>query len=410
MRGGRRSVNKLPAIPGKDIFFIFSVSAICCLSGYFIKDDVADADKGARALIIIASFILSLILLVFYQRKLSANKVSVAFGAIAIYGVFISCINHRGVDSVSYFLRIISFAIFIQISYRQAIRKVSWHRTVSYIFIVMLVTYVLQIASDQLAGRVIFQNGAYRHSGNIGSPIGFATTLAVLLIGLLYFWMRSKRVIFLVLSIVASACILATATRSISLLSAFLIWIALFLQKSTSRKIILILITPAVVIFIVSMLSYDVGLYDRINGTLSYGELDNSSEFRFLILNTYFSNIKFSEIVRGLGLGSFPVWFYQQTNIKGVAPHFEWLWLISEFGVLIFALYFFVVIKMVVFVAKKHADASSLFLGLCMLTSHQLVFQFSNPFYFYQAYIPFALIFGLFLAELKNKKYYSNRI
>jgi hypothetical protein len=317
----------------------------------------------------------------------------------------ISTIHGKPLDTISYLIRIISFCILFQLSYQQTKNnKDHWEKIISLYLTTSLLIYILEIALDQLTSRVAFLNGAYRHSASIGSPIGLASTLSVIVAGHLMLWIKKKNLSYALLSSLGILSILSTATRSVALTSLFLFWLAaLFRFKSWSR-ILTFFAFPLSIILIATIIPEGSGITDRITSTTANNQLDNSSEFRILILDSYFRNISPLNLIFGLGLGSFPTWFQENTGLSNVAPHFEWLWILSEFGIISLIIYTTLILTLCLkLLNKKEIDPHVKFIGIFILTSHQTIYQLSNPMYFYQAYTSFALLAGLYTGLLKNQ-------
>lgn len=386
-----------------DGFFVVMIAFVCGVFGYLhLASPGVDNGKAIRGVVILLSFAIVCFFYFIYVGRLRFSTFTKYIVFVVVYAVFVSLTQGRIGDSISYFVRLISFVLLVDLSRRESLRRDSWQHVMQAIFVLVLFVFVLQVIYDQVTSRVIFMNGSYRHSGSFGSPIGFATALAVVSLGFLSFWLKTKNRCFFLCSMVATFLVFLTATRSISLMLVLASFFAVFVNSKFSKKTLILLLLPFFVFAVIRLMPDDIGFVERILILLEGRELDSSTMFRFLVVDTYFSNVSLRELIFGFGLGSFPLWFYQKTGIVDVAPHFEWLWLLSEFGLVVFVAYYLCVLYMLYSVTRlalKKRSPFLLFLGFVALGAHQLVFQFSNPLYFYQAYIPFALLFGWFLAS-----------
>ncbi|XEG71208.1 hypothetical protein QA447_24840 [Pseudomonas sp. abacavir_1] len=378
----------------------------CTLSGYFYVStgsDTVEANKSARGFIVFASLLLTLFMYLVYSRRGKISKLPFIIIILSLYGTLSSIIHGRPLEPISYLVRLISFAILIQISYEQSIKNSArWQNLISTYLTLSLTIYILEIVYDQLTSRVLYLNGAFRHAGSIGSAIGFATTLAIIALGHLSLWLKNRSTLYLSLSVAGLIAIFCTATRSIAVLSILFFWAAFLIRYRSGKRLLILLAFPALLVLAVSLLPSDTGISERIISTTQSNELDNSSEFRILILKTYVNNISLPDLLFGLGLGSFPTWFEAKTGVANVAPHFEWLWVCAELGAITLTIYLLTIIKLITSLFMKEKTSSHLkFLGLTVLASHQIIFQLANPMYFYQAYTTFALLMGWYLGQRK---------
>lgn len=387
-----------------------TVFALTCPILGFISNSEANENVNyntLRAYEIIITFTLAAIFYAFYKRHASLSKLSLSLIIIMIYGAVVSFGNDRLIEPISYIFRILTFILVFEISRNQSQQNnEKWSSQTYLMLTIMLGLYAVEILFQHLSGQVKFFNNAYRFDASINSAIGLATTLSVLMMGLLYIWLKTGNTRALLLSLLALALIFLTATRSISVLSALLLWLAFILKQKLSAKIITLGLSPIAIIGIIAALPKDLGLIERFQDALSVGSTDTSSTFRQLIIDIYFQNITYTELFFGIGLGSFPSWFQAHSGISGVAPHFEWLWITAEFGLLIFLLYMAAVLYATIHIVIRNRTKRELvFLGVCVITGHQTIFQLANPLYFYQAYIPFAILLGIYLtnAHLRNE-------
>lgn len=271
----------------------------------------------------------------------------------------------------------------------------------------MCLFYCGEIALAQITDHVLYRNGAFRHAASIGSPVGLATAMSVLTALLVVLWIKEKKKLYLIGVILGLLCTFSTATRSISVLITLYVLGCFWFVSSGWQRFVLIAMGAIGIYVFLSMNLEDSGIVSRLDEAIALskaGEIDQSSLFRVLIFDTYTNDIELRDFLFGLGLGGFPNWFFSRTLIDGVAPHFEWLWMVSEFGVLVFFLYLVLLAYALYRLIRAKPLHIFLFLAFC-ITAHQTIFQFANPMYFYQAYMIFALMVGWYLAEMKKQSW-----
>lgn len=262
------------------------------------------------------------------------------------------------------------------------------------------------ILIDIVFSRSIFINSIWRSLGNIGSPIGYACFSSVLA---LLAWCYSKSLTkLLIAETIIFYAMLSTGTRSVTFLCVFLLAILyIFSRVELQRK--LIRGSIGVLLFIVVSLIFlfytDAGqrLYDTV--VVMQGG-DPSTKFRFFILNNVINNFSAADYLFGLGINGFPIWFYQITGYKDIAPHTELLWLLVEPGFIGTILYLGFIIT------SSYALKSNLrnnvinrkewLLGLALLGSQQVLFQFANPLYFFQVMVIVYIVLGSLVFSRKN--------
>ncbi|WP_156156566.1 O-antigen ligase family protein [Pseudomonas tussilaginis] len=365
----------------------------------------ADAQKNIRITFI--GLIFACVFLAYLMGLFKATGVHYLVVNVllcVLYAFCVSVLRGEAVGALSSLLRLASFGLMVSLVYKSLMSNGA--RTEIYVLRFFTITsffLIVQIAFDYFTERYVFMNGGIRYYGSVGSPIGLAASSVPLLVGLLYYWIRSGSLSFFVLALGIVWVILMTGTRSITFFALCLVWYACVVYLSNWRRYLFVLGTPLLVMMAVLLLS-DTDFATRLQNTYSSGGVDNSTSFRIFILETYFSNITLSEVVFGLGLGGFHQWFLQQTGVENVAPHFELLWLLSEFGVFGMLVYFLTGFALVVrFLRKRDGrDASLWFVFVSTGLVHQGFLQVANPFYFYQFYLPYAVLVGVLLFRLSS--------
>ncbi|HGY9624952.1 O-antigen ligase family protein [Pseudomonas putida] len=372
----------LPEIQ-KDFRIIFIAVLFVCVSFVFILDF---AKSGGMHFVVFC-----VLFSVFYSFG-----VSVATGGI--------------ISGLSPLLRLLTFAFMVSIIYKFMLKEEQKaNRYISNFFLLSSILVVLQTVSDLFMMRYTFMNGGIRYFGSVGSPIGFAVSAFTLLAGVLYYWVRSGSVLSFVISVALLWVIVMTGTRSIAFFALCLVWFACAVCLKKWRRYIFILGTPLLGVVVMLLLSGS-GFVSRLENTYNSGTLDNSSSFRVFILETYFSNIQPMQAIFGFGLGGFHQWFLDRTGIENVAPHFEFLWVLSEFGVLGVLIYvlsaFWLLYK---FLKKRRCDSSLWFAFVAIGCMHQVFLQVANPFYFYQFYLTYAVLLGILLSRLNSNQSFFER-
>lgn len=363
-----------------------------------------DAQKNIRISLIFFIFfcaVVSFILALSASLRLHFVLLNIFF-CIA-YSFVIAVVRGEAVGAFSSVLRLITFGLVAAIVYKTVVlddRSADIY--IARFFVTVSVLVIGQTVYDFATDRYVFMNGGDRYFGSVGSPIGFAASTLTLLTGVLYYWLRFGRSFYLLLGFGLVWVTLMTGTRSIALFALCLVWYASAVFLTKWRRCIFILSTPMIVLVAILLLSNS-DFATRLENTYSAGGLDNSTSFRVFILDTYFSKISLREIVYGLGLGGFHQWFLEKTGIENVAPHFEVLWVLAEFGIVGVVVYIVTATALLIkFFRLKYRDASLWFGFMTIGSLHQLFLQVANPFYFYQFYLPYAILLGLLLSRLRT--------
>lgn len=383
-------------------FLLFFYLVISCFAGYF-EDYYGEENKVVRGLIVFLVFFIS-----FFGALLSLQKYRyihpVALGMLlcVFYSFLVAVFRGETLVAISSLLRLLSvvFIVFVISNYCCSSGMDS-ASSLAFFFKAAGFFIVSQTISDVYVGRFLFLNGGDRYFGSVGSPIGFAASSLVVLIGLLYFWLCFRLKVYFLIGLAVVWTILMTGTRSISVFALLVVWFSMALYFTKWRKLIFMALTPLLAVLVLILLA-DSPLATRLGNTYALGSVDNSTAFRMYILDVFFSKTSMVEIFFGLGLGGFHTWFLDNTGIPEVAPHFEFLWLLSEFGIVGIFLYVLsgTYLASVFLVKLKSNSRPLVFLFFSVFFTHQVFLQLANPFYFYQFYLPFALLLGVLLANL----------
>lgn len=256
------------------------------------------------------------------------------------------------------------------------------------------VIYLAQILSDMATGRMIFLNSMYRAYGAVGSPIGLASTLYVLLL----FW--HSRIIATrgalvptLISLAVVAGIFFTGTRSTFALASVATALALVLsRRSVVTRATYIVMIAAISIVGIAYLLIDSPLMQRILRATTDVDADASTSFRLWMLQVIRFNADPLDIVMGVGLGGFPDWFEAATGVPNVGPHYEIVWLIMEGGVAGTLIYGFALVQVLRLALRSKVPLAARYLCAMAVSAQMTGLQFGNPTYFYQTMMPLALL------------------
>lgn len=360
------------------------------------------SERTVRITIIIFIFLYSIsATLLSINKEWTSSIFALSALLLIVYAFLVSTLRGGAIDALSSFLRLVSFILIFSWAYGiLAINPQRSRELLEKFFVFSASLIILQTLVDYVMGRYVFMNGGERYYGSVGSPIGFAASALIVQIGIIYFWVESSRKKYFLLMLGLLWVVLMTGTRSISVFSLLLIWVGWLFKSTGWLKLLCFTAAPAAAILLVFFMP-DISVASRISGTISDGSVDNSTQFRIFILETYFSNIRSDEVFFGLGLGQFHKWFMEQTAIVDVAPHFEFLWILSEFGLFGSILYLAIGASLALgFLSRfRYSPSSQNFLFLSAFLIPQTFLQLANPFYFYQFYVPYALLLAMALSN-----------
>lgn len=320
---------------------------------------------------------------------------------IIFYALLVSLAQGATLDWASPLLRLLSFILLFSWAYglssSDAAKGESFFR---HFFSISAILIVSQTIIDYAIDRNVFMNGGIRYFGSVGSPIGFAASTFVILTAIIYFWIESSRTKYFLLMLGLLWVVLMTGTRSISVFSLILVWGGWVLKVSGGARLLSLAALPIAAAFFASAFS-DLSVLSRLEETITDGAIDNSTAFRAYILETYFSEVEIYEIIFGLGLGQFHKWFMGHTGISDVAPHFEFLWILAEFGIFGTVVYLAISFSLILGFLNRFRRASPAenFLFLTTFCTPQIFLQLANPFYFYQFYVPYAFLLAIAVSK-----------
>ena len=320
---------------------------------------------------------------------------------LASYGFLVAIYSDTVVSSLSTYFRLIIFALVSEIVRRICLSEREFLVRLSWLFSALLCVSLVIVIQEYLSGETQFLNGALRHDANLSSPIGFSAYIFALFVGLLFFWLRFESFLFFVLSLAALALIFLSGTRSVSVVSGAFLLFAIVLKRDPVSKVFVSLPLTILGLFFMYKAGLLNSVVDRI-GSLAGGSLDASGSFRMYIVDIYASNATVSEVLFGFGLGGFYGWFEAQTGMPDVAPHFELLWLVSEFGLIAALIYVFVALSFFLFGVSRLLGESMrpyLFLLTAVVFGHMSTLQLANPFYFYQFVLVYGILMGILLSN-----------
>ncbi|MDR5744245.1 O-antigen ligase family protein [Caballeronia sp. LZ029] len=364
-------------------------------------------DKDVRAAVILLLFAMIAALFVLTRRVDSVPRCVIGLGSFFFYGLAISAMRNSPQEYVSYFLRIASIVLIFWMSYSWAKRdRDEWWRFARNIVVGSSLIYVAQSVIDLLAGRALAMNGAIRFPGSLGSPPGYASVCMIFLLANTYFLLRTRSKIHLALSLLLVVCSFLTGTRAIAVAGLLVLSLTVVAyHRSIYVRAILLLVTFSIAPFAIGWVLNNTEIGSRVALSLGDQGNDTSTNFRLMILSTYFSHISTSQFVFGLGIGGFPKWFEAQTSIQDVGPHFEFLWALSELGVVGSGIYILVLFGGARLVLSRRSQSSRAerISALVLILCQQLIFQFTNPLYFYQLCLPALFMLGGMLGSERGR-------
>ncbi|SFL82633.1 hypothetical protein SAMN05421830_10742 [Desulfomicrobium norvegicum] len=183
---------------------------------------------------------------------------------------------------------------------------------------------------DLILERSLHINQAARIGGSVGSPIGFASAVYCCSISLAWIWIAKRQKLFMIAALTLCALNFATGTRSVAagnLFALFAMWWMSTRDIGWKIVVCIVICVATAIFFDIFLGSTDVGR--RIQLLLDYGS-DSSFLNRDFILNIVGDRLTATDLILGVGGGRFPVWFYDNTGILNMAPHFEIIWLLVE--------------------------------------------------------------------------------
>lgn len=389
----------------KSSLVIFLLAFLLCFSGYFEIEAQEDYARSIRSIIVLLFFISSFFLFFLsLRRKGEINLILLFFLIVVFYSFLNSLVQRGGVEPFGYFFKLAT--VFFVSSYVCNALKVNEKKMYEWIesFIgIVALFFIFQLFLDVVLDRSIFLNGSDRYFASVGSPIGYAAALFSLLVGVLYLWLRGRKKYHFFIALTLVWSIFMTGTRSISVFSLFVLFWALFVRWKWKAVIILSIIS-LLTLFLFIFFDISIPALGRVQNTIETLGRDGSTMFRVFILDTVRANLTWKDLLFGLGLGGFPIWFQSNTGIENVAPHFEWLWWVVEFGLFGIILLLLVFLLLFYLALKTKLNANYKFLVLNVVLIPLVYLQLANPFYFFQFYIPFSVTFGLVLSGFMNSE------
>lgn len=391
---------EIPVQIKKDTLFVVALAVLVALPGYYFTE-VSDTGQAVNstfrfAVVLSVLFLLSGRLLLL--PRIAVPKMTAALFGFVAFGLLVAVVRNTPVSyvptAVRWFIYFLCVVLFFNMKGAlQLLRKY---------YLVTFLIYVFSAVWDMLTGRSMDINSALRVVGSVGSAPGLAAAIYVSAIGCLFFNLgKTRNLLFVIFS--AATAILFTKTRFI--LVAFMLvagmYLALAAEKGARLKIIL-----SVVALMVCMAAYMVNSSDimqRFIVSAADLENDSSSVFRLLILTTLWENFGGRDLITGLGLGYFPLWFQSMTGVEGVAPHFEVVGIVTEAGLIGLALYLAGLSHLLARgyqCCRNSRNAGLFYVTALLLLSMQTTLQFANPGYFYQVMIPIFLTVGALLQEV----------
>lgn len=359
-------------------------------------------NESLRAIVTVA------FLAILTVKVLSAGRVSLGpltgfvFAPIA-YIALVGVVSSQGLEMFGgltrWLLYLVTFVYFSADSAREHIEVfVRWSAYA------LLASFGLSLLIDQ----GIYLNGAFRIAGSVGSPIGYASALLICEVAVLYFYMRDKTRLHLLLAVLLVIASFGTGTRSIAVcaLTFFVVaWVS-SLRTRVGRITVLILLT-ATATPAVSWLLSTTGVGARL---LSAN--DNSLTYRDFIVSSTLDSLSGWERWFGVGIGRFAYWFEATTGVPNVAPHLEWLWILTEGGIVGAIIYFsclvFASCRVAAGIRRNSLPVLAGFFILVFLWLQQTALTFANPAFFYQGMIIlFAMLGHLSSVYRVNLKRYE---
>ena len=400
----------------KILLLIFSL--FVGLSGSFefhLTGNTLVQDKSVRAITIILVLFLSIFVWITLKKRLGCVKELFIVPCVLLYmagfaltgfvGSITSGMFYGGAQLVRFVSYFFVFWVFYDYSKHfgiQSAKKLGVYFTLP-LFVVSVSFGLFDLVMHQ--GLNI--NNAFRITGNVGSPVGFATTMFVTALCLLLFRSgRHEKTIWMGV-LIALLMIYFTYTRSIIFSYIFILLVVLMFKKGVSVYSVSLSLSVLLIMLVMFLLLPgfdDLLIFKRFSGFYS-GDLskDSSTSFRLFILDTVFHNVDIYRLLFGYGVGNFPNFFYAVTGIPDVAPHFEIIWLIMEYGLV--GLFFYGLVLFRLFRDIKlnykfrYFRYDEYLLLMLLLVSHFVFLQFANPLYFYQFGLPYAAALGVYSAR-----------
>lgn len=381
------------------LIIIFSVSSGWLYVDY--KGHSLNYDFLIRGTILTLVLLIVVLLNIFKSSRLAILNIYVVPLIIYIvYILIVSILKGNLLNSVPSLIRLSTYILFFLLC-----TNVSF--TTKRVFWLLSFYFVIEgFLSYYLFDAGMFLNSMWRLGGPLGSANGYAALFYIIYFGGLYFVLCGNKS-FLPICIFSLVLISFTGSRSILASVVILTILVLFLLNNIALKLFLC----GIVIFLLLIFLYFIEIFSIYNrfSFLITNESDSSSVFRKYIFNTYFDNISLNEIIFGLGLNGFPKWFEIKTGYEGVSPHFEWLAIFAEGGVIgtiIYSMFLILVcckikklfkLKIFSFFEAKN------FVRITIITAPLISFSLLNPFYF----IGPMLFWVYIVALLFNEKQYG---
>ena len=366
-------------------------------------------NKDARAAAVLGLFALVAAIFIMSCRIRRIPRGVLGIGSFFVYGIVVSVMRNSPDEYLSYLLRVAAFVMIFWIAHTWS--RADYERWLKFMRSVVIgssLIYVGQSLIDIAAARALAMNGAIRLPGSVGSPPGYASICMLFLLANLYLLMKTKARLHLALGALLLVCSFLTGTRAIAVLCLLVFVMAfIFYHRSIYMRVGILLVMAGLAPFLVQWVLNDTDIGSRIALAVQDQANDTSTNFRVMILNTYFSRISASELVFGLGIGGFPTWFAAQTGILDVGPHFEFLWALAELGVIGTAIYVVVLCATAWGTLRRRRRSLSrvdAWFILLLLFAQQLIFQFTNPLYFYQLCVPLLFLLGGMLGGIQKRR------
>jgi len=378
------------------LFLVFSNSFVYKVAAnkYLLETNFTN-----RAITLILFFLISLFLL-FKIKRIHKSSALLMFFLFVFYAIVLDLLKISS-ESISVILRWVSY-LFIFCFFSSFTKAQEYLK-----FIVLLTCFILSICTLVLffSGWYLDINGGHRATSVFGSPIGLASFLYVSSLVIHFFYLTNKLKLSwnLLFQILIFLSILLTVTRLITIFFIFsYLIIALSSIKLKFTHLIITLIVFVVLSYTLFFVLTETAVGSRLDSLLSNDiSSDSSTLFRIYILNNVFESITGFELLFGIGLGLFPIWFESFTGVSNVAPHFEILWLIVEmglFGTIIFLLFYYCLFKKIMMFKTSKIKCTLLFICFAQIFALQL----SNPAYFYQIMFFIVAVQGLICNKINN--------
>lgn len=394
---------KIPLKIRADKLLVAFLALLVALPGYYFTE-VSDSGQTVNNTFrfgVVFSILLMISGRLFFLRKIKVPKITAVLFAFVAYSFLIGVVKNPPVSYVPTGVRWLIYFSCVVLFFNikgslQLLRKY---------YLVTFLVYTCSAFLDIVSGRIMDINSAIRVVGSVGSAPGLAAAIYVSAIGCLFFNLRKTRnLLFIIFTAMTS--ILLTKTRFILVSFTFVVvlYLALVAEKGVRLKIIV-----SILVLLTGMTVYMINSSDimqRFIVSAADLESDSSSLFRLLILNTLWDNFRGGDLITGLGLGYFPLWFENMTGQEGVAPHFEIVGILTEAGLIGLLLYLAGLLKFLVRVyrnCRKTSNEGLFYLTALLLLSIQTSLQFANPTYFYQVMMPVFLTVGALLQEIAKK-------